>query len=47
MMKHGAKVQLNQMSTDERRQLLESSIDKARVGNPGSFRFHISRKVCQ
>ena len=31
MMKHGAKVQLNQMSTDERRQLLESSIDKARV----------------
>ncbi|CAE7940883.1 unnamed protein product [Symbiodinium sp. KB8] len=31
MMKHGAKVQLNQMSTDERRQLLESSIDKVNV----------------
>ena len=28
MMKHGAKVQLNHMSTDERRKLLETSIDK-------------------
>ncbi|CAE7022957.1 unnamed protein product [Symbiodinium natans] len=31
MMKHGAKVQLNHMSTDERRKLLETSIDKVNV----------------